>query len=91
MKIVTLVQELLKEQALLDLREEAYQDLFNFLDNKVQKMSMGTAYYVASMDTSMNKKLPDGTPNPMYGKLFKNTRFMFRWEDTFKRSVQRSG
>jgi len=54
---------------------------------------MGTAYYVASMDSSMNKNLvtPEGKiPNPMYGKIFKHTRFIFRWQDTYSRAVERT-
>ena len=44
-------------------------------------MTNGTAYYVASMDSSMNKFIMDANgskiPNPMYGRLFKHTRYIF--------------
>lgn len=89
--IKSLIKEVLLENHTSILNEDAYQDLFEFLDNKVQPMSMGTAYYVASLDSSMNKRLADKSPNPMYGRVFKNTRFMFRWKDTFKRALERSG
>jgi len=86
-----LIKEVLLENYSQNLNEESYQDLFEFLDNKVQPMSMGTAYYVASLNSGMNKKLPNKEPNPMYDRVFKNTRFMFRWKDTFKSALERSG
>jgi hypothetical protein len=73
--------------------EEVYNDLFQFLEQDPRKMTMGTAYYVHSMDSYMNKNIvgQDGVkmPNPMYGKLYKNTRFMFGWSDTYGRAVER--
>jgi len=86
-----LIKEILTENTSTNLSEEVYDDLYKFLDNKVQKMSTGTAYYVSDMTSSMNKKLADGTPNPMYGRILKNTRFIFRWNDTFKRALERQG
>lgn len=74
------------------LNEERFSDLYAFLDAQPRKMTMGTVYYVASMDTSMNKNIvtPEGkVPNPMYGKVFKHTRFMFRWQDTYTRATER--
>lgn len=89
--IKSLIKDILVENLSKNLSEEVYDDLFQFLDNKVQKMSMGTVYYVSEMTSYMNKKLIDGTPNPMYGRVFKNTRFIFRWNDTFKRALERQG
>jgi hypothetical protein len=46
------------------------------------------------MDNSMNKNLvtPEGKiPNPMYGKLYKHTMFMFPWLDTYRRAQERKG
>ncbi len=77
------------------LKEETYRDLFDFLDQDPRKMTNGTAYYVASMDSSMNKFMVDSdgnkVPNPMYGKIFKHTRFMFPWKDTYNRAMERKG
>lgn len=76
------------------LTEETHTDLFKFLETNPKNMTMGTAYYVNSMDSSMNKNLlsPDGvkTPNPMYGKLYKNSRFIFKWSDTYQKSIERN-
>ena len=51
------------------LTEETYRDLFDFLDQGQKKMTNGTAYYVASMDSSMNKFIVDAggskVSNPM--------------------------
>jgi len=88
----SLIKSLLRENLQM-LKEETFNDLFAFLDQGQQKMSQGTAYYVSSMDSSMNKFMLDDEgnkiPNPMYGKIFKNTRFMFKWQDTYGRAVER--
>lgn len=86
------IKNLLREGIQM-LQEETFNDLYAFLDQGQQKMSQGTAYYVSDMNSSMNKFMVDDSgnkiPNPMYGKLFKNTRFMFRWQDTYGRAVER--
>jgi hypothetical protein len=93
MKIQDILKTLVRESLENILNEERFNDLYAFLDAQPRKMTMGTAYYVASMDTSMNKNIvtPEGKqPNPMYGKVFKHTRFMFRWQDTYKRATERT-
>lgn len=93
MKIQEILKSLVSESLDRILSEERFNDLYAFLDAQPKKMTMGTAYYVAGMDTSMNKSLvtPEGKiPNPMYGKIFKHTRFMFRWQDTYKRATERT-
>lgn len=93
MKIQDILKTLVRESLENILNEEKFNDLYAFLDVQPKKMTMGTAYYVASMDTSMNKNIvtPDGKePNPMYGKVFKHTRFIFRWQDTYKRATERT-
>jgi len=93
MKIQDILKSLVRESLENILNEEKFNDLYAFLDVQPKKMTMGTAYYVASMDTSMNKNIvtPDGKePNPMYGKVFKHTRFIFRWQDTYKRATERT-
>ena len=86
------IKKLLRE-GLQMLQEETFNDLYQFLDQGQQKMSQGSAYYVSDMNSYMNKFiLDDGgnkIPNPMYGKLFKHTRFMFKWQDTYSRAVER--
>lgn len=88
----SLIKTLLREN-LQRLEEEKFTDLYQFLDMGQQKMSQGTVYYVSDMNSSMNKNIIDAqgnkVPNPMYGKLFKHTRFMFRWQDTYTRAVER--
>lgn len=86
MKLKVILEQLQEE---VDLQK--YKSLLEFLSGRLGKMTVGTAYYVASMDSSMNKKLSTGEPNPMYGKLFKNTRFTFPWKDTYARALERKG
>jgi hypothetical protein len=73
--------------------EETYDDLFHFLNTDPKKMTQGSVHYVADLNSSMNKNIVDDEgnkiPNPMYGKLFKHTRFMFKWEDTFTNAMER--
>jgi hypothetical protein len=67
--------------------------LKNFLDQTLRNMTQGTAYYVNSMNGNMNKFIVDDMgnkiPNPKHGKLFKHTRFLFRWQDTYNRTMER--
>jgi hypothetical protein len=90
----TLLNELRKGLSRL-LTEEVLSDLFTFLETDPKNMTMGTAYYVASMDSYMNKFItnPQGEkiPNPMLGRLFKNTRFIFKWQDTYGKAMDRKG
>lgn len=73
------------------LTEDSIDDFFTFLAKDPNNKSMASAYYTAPV--TMNKTIigDDGIkiPNPMYGKLFKNTRFMFRWGDVYKDAVER--
>jgi hypothetical protein len=91
MIIAKILFERLIIESLLD--EAKYNDLFEFLNQPIKKMTVGTAYYVASMDSSMNKNLVTPTGkilNPMYGKIFKHTRFIFRWQDTYNKAMERT-
>ena len=87
------IKQALREGVNNLLKEERYNDLYEFLDQGVKKMTSGTVYYVSDMNSSMNKFMLDDEgnkiPNPMYGKIFKNTRFMFGWKDTYGRAVER--
>lgn len=73
------------------LTEEKIDDFFKFLAQDPHNKSMATVYYTAPV--TMNKFVLDAEgvkiPNPMFGKLFKNTRFMFRWGDVYKDAVER--
>lgn len=75
------------------INEEIFSDLFNFLEKDPRKMSQGSVYYVADMNSSMNKFIVNDSgekvPNPMYGKLFKHTRFMFKWENTYAKAMEK--
>lgn len=89
-----ILEELRKGLGMLN--EEKYNDVFEFLGQGFGKMTQGTAYYVSSMNSSMNKNIVDPAtgekmPNPMYDKLYKHTRFMFPWGDTYKRAKDRKG
>jgi hypothetical protein len=88
----SLIKTLLRENIQM-LQEEKFNDLYAFLDQNPKKMTIGSAYYVADLNSSMNKFMLDDEgnkiPNPMYGKLYKHTRFMFRWQDTYGRAVER--
>ena len=87
------IKQALREGVNNLLKEERYNDLYEFLDQGIKKMTSGTVYYVSDMNSSMNKFMLDDDgnkiPNPMYGKIFKNTRFMFGWKDTYVRAVER--
>ena len=85
----TLLEEL-KEMGMLN--EEKIEDFFNFLNQNPQKASQAAAFYTAPV--KMNKFImTDGGKilNPMIDKLFKHTRFLFKWEDTFNRAMERLG
>ena len=73
------------------LTEDRIDDFFKFLANDPKSSTMASAYYTAPV--TMNKFIigDDGIkiPNPMHGKVFKNTLFMFRWADVYKDAVQR--
>ena len=91
-ELKNLVKQIIKEQQNL-LKEEKINDFFEFLSKNPAKTSGAAVYYTAPapmnkniLDTDGNKK-----PNPMYGKLFKNTMILFRYGDTYKRAVERSG
>lgn len=86
-----IIKQLLREQFV---NEETYtNDIEKFLDQDPKKMTTGTAYYISSMDSSMNKFITDDNgnkiENPMYGKVFKHTRFIFKWHDTYERAMKR--
>lgn len=90
-----IIKSLLKENIGM-LNEERYNDLFEFLAQGFGKMTQGSVYYISSMDSSMNKNIIDSDtgekrPNPMYGKLYKHTRYMFPWGDTYARAKERKG
>jgi hypothetical protein len=46
----------------------------------------------SSADPNFAQSMLDASvkvPNPMFDKLYKNTRFMFRWQDTYKQAMDR--
>lgn len=84
----TIIKSLLRESLLT---EDRIDDFFKFLAQDPHNKSMATVYYTAPV--TMNKFILDDQgmkiPNPMHGKLFKNTRFIFRWGDVYKDAVER--
>ena len=93
--IISAMPELNKEGALEEselLKEETIEDFFEFLGKNPGKSSMATVMYTNPV--KVNKFIIDDlgnkVPNPMFDKLFKNTRFMFRWQDTYNRAVERN-
>ena len=78
-----------------DLNEGQYDDLFNFIEQNPAKGSVATVQY--SSLVAMNKNIigpdangqPEKQPNPMWGKVTKHQRISFRWEDTYKRALER--
>ena len=83
-----IIKSLLRESLLT---EDRIDDFFKFLAQDPHNKSMATVYYTAPV--TMNKFILDDEgikiPNPMHGKLFKNTRFTFRWGDVYKDAVER--
>jgi hypothetical protein len=73
------------------LTEEKIDDFFKFLAKDPNNKSMASVSYTNPV--KMNKFILDDqgmkVPNPMLDKLYKNTRFMFRWQDTYKNAMDR--
>jgi hypothetical protein len=68
---------------------EEFKDLFYFIVNDPQKGSITTVHYTSPV--SMNKGGRGGTEiNPYYGKIYKESAFNFRWEDTYKKATDRN-
>jgi hypothetical protein len=86
-----IIKKLLRENFVNEARFT--NDIYKFLDQDPRRMTIGTAYYISSMDSYMNKfiidKFGNKVINPMYGKIFKHTRFIFGWKDTFERAMNR--
>jgi hypothetical protein len=85
------IKNLIREQFV---NEATYtNDIHKFLDQDPKRMTTGTAYYISSMNDYMNKTIIDKfgkkVPNPMYDKIFKHTRFIFGWRDTYERAMNR--
>jgi hypothetical protein len=72
--------------------ESQYDDLFNFVEQNPQKGSSATVLYtnlVAMNKNIVNPETGEKSPNPMWGKVYKHQRFIFQWEDTYQRAVER--
>jgi hypothetical protein len=86
-----IIKELLRENFVVEARYS--NDIRKFLDQDPRLMTVGTAYYISSMNDYMNKTVIDKfgkkVPNPMYDKIFKHTRFIFGWKDTYERAMKR--
>ena len=68
-------------------------DFFDFLAKDPKKGTINTVYYTSPVGMNKFMKTPDGKRgevNPMAGKVFKNSTFNFRWEDTYQRAVERT-
>lgn len=86
-----IIKKLLRENFVVEARYS--NDIRKFLDQDPRLMTVGTAYYISSMNEYMNKNVIDKfskkVPNPMYDKIFKHTRFIFGWKDTYERAMKR--
>jgi hypothetical protein len=73
------------------LTEEKIDDFFKFLAKDPNNKSMASVSYTNPV--KVNKFILDDqgikVPNPMLDKLYKNSRFMFRWQDTYKNAMDR--
>jgi len=65
---------------------EEVNDFFKFLENNPQKESMASLQYISKLDRSLAKP----KTNPMVGRFLKLTKYMFRWDDTYKAAVERT-
>lgn len=83
-----IIKSLLRESLLT---EEKIDDFFKFLARDPKRNSVASVYYTAPVTVNKFIMGDDGVkiPNPIHGKLFKNTRFMFKWGDVYKDAVGR--
>jgi hypothetical protein len=83
-----IVKDVLKEQIL---SEETIDDFFNFLEKDPGKSTFAYVYYVNPVKVNKFYTNESGqkTPNPMDGKLFKNTQFMFNFAETYVDAVKK--
>jgi hypothetical protein len=83
-----IIKSLLRESLLT---EDRIDDFFKFLAKDPKRNSIASVYYTAPVTVNKFIMGDDGVkiPNPIHGKLFKNTRFMFRWGDLYKDAMKR--
>jgi len=69
------------------LTEAEYEDFFFFIENDPRLNSFSTLTYLSPMDTYLSKKgFKEG--NPMIGKLFKLTKYGFRFGQTYVKAAE---
>lgn len=103
-ELKTIIKEIIKEEIEKDskvnsrplnedVEKKEIDDFFNMLEQDPKKNSFAYVYYVAPFDSSMNKtiknNLGEKTPNPMYGKIFKNTVYLFNYGKTYKEAIEK--
>ena len=64
---------------------EQVNDFFKFLNNNPQKGSKATVEYVSNL----NRGLAKPKQNPMVDRFIKLTKYMFEWERTYKKEVEK--
>lgn len=68
------------------------EDFFEFLNRNVRKGTFAYAYYSypVKVNATLGKKgAPNKEPNPYVGRIFKHSRYEFRWEDTYANAKRR--
>lgn len=69
------------------------EDFFEFLNRNTQKGTFAYAYYTypVKVNATLGKKgAPSKEPNPYFGRIFKHSRYEFRWEDTYSNAKRRT-
>jgi len=71
--------------------KEQIDDFFAMLERDPKKNAFAFVYYAAPLNSSMNKFIKNENgekiPNPMYGKVIKNTVYQFNYGKTYKEAV----
>lgn len=86
-------EEVLEEaEEVLEEAKERIEDFFDFLNSNPKKATGASVLYTnpVKVNKYIINDLGEKVLNPMLDKLFKNTRFLFRWEDTYKRAAERN-
>ena len=82
---------LIKKSILKEQNRDKYEDLFYFIENNPKKGTIASVFYTSPV--SMNKFVMingEKQINPMRGLIYKNSKINFRWEDTYKKAVERT-
>lgn len=81
-----------KNEGVLEEARERIEDFFDFLNSNPKKSSGASVLYTnpVKVNKYIVNEFGEKVLNPMFDKLYKNTRFLFRWEDTYRRAAERN-